>query len=599
MRKEKSGYRKYLNIFRNMKIRNKFITACIPVIILLVMLILIGMNQILYDSHIKNAESVSKDECEIIRVRLESMKENLITCANMLTQDINRIYSEMSDENIDNISFVSLKNNIYTALDYDKRCFDDVESILFIDVKKNMCSTENKALPAAELIEAELVSQIPKKGLAKCVQFPMELRAYFDMDEPVLTIGKRIINMETGKIIGYIFLNVKESKISSIFPKEERSDRQREFLLVDKNDMVTSATQEKSVMSRIEDDLLLSYLKENEETRITHLGQEDFLMVKKEVKELEWTLISQVSIRELTKGIRTTTQIALIIGAAGVILAILLILLFSELISRPIRILTDGARRLQEGDFNVVCETDTTDEVGTLATAFQTMTGKIHGLLQQVEEEQKLKREYELALLQSQIKPHFLYNTLDLIYVFCESNMALEGARVTKALADFYRISLSGGEEIITVGEEIKNLENYLFIQRERYLDIMDFEIKCSPLIADYRMPKLTLQPLVENAIYHGLRVKGEKGFICIEGKMEEAAVVLTVKDDGVGMTKERIQDLFRESGGAAEKHFGLRSVKQRLQLYYGERCKMHINSSPGKGTSVSIEIPKKMGDSV
>lgn len=600
MRKRFSGMIKGMKrVFENLSIRSKFISVCVPIIIVLVALILVASNTVLYKSNIEKAKEIAQDECEIMNVRLDSMKENVITCSNMLAQDINRIYSETNITNIDNISFISIKNNIYTALDYDRRCFSDIESILFIDTKRNISSVGIKQTPDYDSIQRDFISAIPEKGLAKCVQFPMEKRDYFNNQEPVLTFGKRIINMETGKILGYILLNINESRISAIFPEKEGEVLGREYFLSSDKGQIVSSINKDRLLNNITDGKLRSYLQEQEDgSENLGIGKNQYLVTKKWIKSLEWNLVSQISIEDLTRDVRMTTGITIALGISGILAAVFLIFILSKLITRPIYALTKAAEKIQDGDFSISCPADTKDEVGVLSMAFNTMTGKIAGLLVQVKTEQKRKREYELALIQAQIKPHFLYNTLDLIYVFCECNMASKGAKLTKSLADYYRTSLSSGKEIITIRDEIKNIENYLFIQRERYCDLIDFQVHCDPKIEDYSILKMTLQPLVENAIYHGLKEKGIKGTIRIWGRLEETAAVIVVEDDGAGMTDERIRQVVAKDEPEHKRHFGLRSVDKRIKLYFGESYGIHIDSVVNKGTKVMVYIPKTGGRS-
>lgn len=221
------------------------------------------------------------------------------------------------------------------------------------------------------------------------------------------------------------------------------------------------------------------------------------------------------------------------------------------------------------------------------------MLEHIQNLLQQVKEEQKRKRETELALFQIQIKPHFLYNTLDLIYVCCEMEDGKTGGKIAKALADYYRTCLSGGSEVISIGEELQNTENYLYIQRERYSDIITYHMNGTEKCLRYKIPKMTLQPLVENAIYHGLKEKDEGGCISIDVKEAADAVILEVADDGMGMEPEVFKEILEKKDEQGRKHFGLKNVHERIQLYFGEEYGLSIDKERKEGTCIRIRIPK------
>lgn len=585
--------KKWQNRIRQMKIRSKLSMAFIPVVVVIIALTLVFINKIMYTSSLEKAEEMILDECKIIQVRLDSMRDNVTTCANMITADINRIYEESADSGVDTLSFLSLQKSIFAALDYDRRCFADVDAILFLDCNGNMSHSGLDTEPDQARVWEELVDVLPKKGLAVCIQFPLRLRSYLEPDEPVLVFGKRILDMNTGKILGYLFLNVKESTISRIFPAEGSEALQRSFFLLDEEGVIVSSTQKETLGTEPAEENLLEKLESSGETnyKFTDAGGTE-LYVGKQISKLSMTLVSQISIEDLTKDIRATSTVILLIGALGILIATAFLIVLGRRITEPIKALQEAAEHMQDGDFTTRCEVRSGDEIGMLSETFNVMASKIQGLIVQVKEEQKKKRRYELALLQTQIKPHFLYNTLDLIYVFCLSGKAEQGAKLTKSLADFYRTSLSSGREIISLREELKNVRNYLYIQRERYYDIMDFSIDYEPEIEEASIVKLTLQPLVENALYHGLKGQKGKGMIRITGKRTEFGIELTVEDDGVGMSVEKLREI-RESAERKE-HFGLKSVDARLKLYFGEAYGIEIESKPQKGTRIWVRIPER-----
>jgi two-component system, sensor histidine kinase YesM len=207
--------------------------------------------------------------------------------------------------------------------------------------------------------------------------------------------------------------------------------------------------------------------------------------------------------------------------------------------------------------------------------------------------EQKAKQEFEFKLIQSQIKPHFLYNSLETILSLNKLERHEDAMQVTKSLASFYRLSLSKGNDIIKIYEEIQIIKDYLYIQKQRYSNYMDFSLDIDEEILDCYVPKLTLQPLVENSIYHGLKYKNNKGKLEIKGHLEGDKVVLIVCDDGVGISEEKINTLLNNQSQIERKEdFGLGSVDRRIKLLYGNEFGLEIQSEFGSYTRVLVRIP-------
>lgn len=215
-----------------------------------------------------------------------------------------------------------------------------------------------------------------------------------------------------------------------------------------------------------------------------------------------------------------------------------------------------------------------------------------NNLLDQVFEEQKTKHEIEFKLLQSQIKPHFLYNTMETIISFIKLDMKENAMLTARNLASFYRISLSHGQDIISVREEIQLISSYLTIQKLRYVE-MDYVLDISPDILPFQIPKLTLQPLVENAIYHGLKPKREQGCLTIHGYLDGGRMKIEVIDNGAGMDPEVARHLLHQPDAKSSgESFGIGSVHMRLQLVYGADAGLSIESAPHAGTKVTVCLP-------
>jgi two-component system sensor histidine kinase YesM len=209
-------------------------------------------------------------------------------------------------------------------------------------------------------------------------------------------------------------------------------------------------------------------------------------------------------------------------------------------------------------------------------------------------QEQIKLRDIELSLIQAQINPHFLYNTLDAIVWLIEIGKNDQAVQMVTSLSSYFRSFLSDGRDIVTVAEEKQHIQSYLEIQQVRYRDIMEYEIDIDPSIENTKLPKMTLQPLVENAIYHGLKPKRGKGKIIVTGVRENGDIILKVSDTGLGMSEEELDTLQTRILNEDTKSFGLTSAYKRLKLLYGDEFDFKIESKPQEGTSISLKIPGK-----
>lgn len=261
----------------------------------------------------------------------------------------------------------------------------------------------------------------------------------------------------------------------------------------------------------------------------------------------------------------------------------------------PIRELSDVAGKIAGGNLAARAKVDSKDEVEELADGFNYMADSLVELLEKVREEEEKRRKTDLRLLQEQINPHFLYNTLDTIVWLIEVNEPNQAVDLVVTLSDFFRLVLSKGKEFISIQQEEQHIRSYLQIQEKRYHDILDYEISIDPVLYQYEIPKLTLQPLVENALYHGIKYKRSRGNIRVEGTLDGDTIRLCVMDDGVGMGEEEVEALQKEIERPCketEKGFGLANVNERIRMYFGKEYGMKIYSEKGQGTKIELIIP-------
>ncbi|WMC94255.1 sensor histidine kinase [Kineothrix sp. MB12-C1] len=291
--------------------------------------------------------------------------------------------------------------------------------------------------------------------------------------------------------------------------------------------------------------------------------------------------------------ISVTCLIVVIIGAVIVGFAI------SRSVVDPIVELCKTTEEVARGNFDVRVEVNSSDETAILAESFNRMISEMGELVEGIKQEQLNLRDAELKLLQAQINPHFLYNTLDTIMWMAEAGQKEEVVDLVSSLSGFFRTTLSKGRDFISVGEEVSHIQSYLEIQKFRYRDIMDYEIDIPIHMHRYPILKLTLQPLVENALYHGIKNKRGKGTIKVSGECKDDMLIFTIRDDGIGMTKEQLMELhsnIKKEQGDDEiaAGFGLANVNERIRLNYGKEYGLIFSSIYGQGTSVSVTIPVK-----
>ena len=290
----------------------------------------------------------------------------------------------------------------------------------------------------------------------------------------------------------------------------------------------------------------------------------------------------------------------------GIIIIIIMISVYaftsvSEDIRRPIHDMEILSSRIANGDLSARAEQPYVEELDNLALNLNIMAGKITDLIDQNIKEQQNLQKAEMKTLQAQITPHFLYNTFDTIIWLAESEKKDAVIKITRAFSDFFRISLSKGHEWIPIAQELDHVRNYLTIQRIRYADILDYTIDADDGIGDIPVLKLVLQPLVENAIYHGIKNKRGRGNITVTAKKAaetngDARIRFVVEDNGIGFTEERLtiirDELLQTSPAENLLTYGLYNVNKRLNLYYDTSVSLSITSERGKGTRVSFTVP-------
>ena len=302
-------------------------------------------------------------------------------------------------------------------------------------------------------------------------------------------------------------------------------------------------------------------------------------------------------------------RLSLVLWLIGILLALTIAFAIlaqrslSKAVRDPIALLERMAASIAEGDLRARVQHPNVTELQGLTESLNIMAVKLQRLIDENRREQENLKRSELRTLQAQITPHFLYNTLDAIVWLAEAGRTEEVIHVTEAMSDFFRISLSQGRDWIPLADEVKHLQGYLTIQKIRYRDILDYEIDIPQELYHKEILKLLIQPLVENAIYHGIKHRRGKGMVRVIGRENDGWMELTVTDNGAGMTPERLklvqESLMSEASAPMDQpFFGLLNVNKRIQLYYSQQEGLQIESDK-TGTTVKLRVPFGRGNNV
>ncbi len=315
----------------------------------------------------------------------------------------------------------------------------------------------------------------------------------------------------------------------------------------------------------------------------------------------EYIYYETTNLEVLREGIRSDVDNAIRMGICGFVVILIGALLVSRKIvssiTQPISKLCEVTRLAGRGDFAVRAQEGGDDELAVLNASFNQMVEHLGNLVEDIRVEQLNLRAMELKLMQAQINPHFLYNTLDAIIWLAEAGEKDQVVKMVSTLSDFFRTTLSKGRDYITVQEEEAHIRSYLEIQQFRYRDILEYEIHISEEMYQYQILKLTLQPLVENALYHGIKNKRGLGHIIVTGELADEKLLFRVHDDGMGMKPERLEAVReiihnKTPEKDSQSGFGLSNVEERIWLNYGPEYGLQINSEYGEWTEVRVAIP-------
>ena len=465
------------------------------------------------------------------------------------------------------------------------REYKNINSLYFVFPDEKMAVTSEEFPVSKQNLDGTLVKKLEEKQEED--SFPVLVESVIHEGESFLSVLQKVEN-DNGDILGYVAADIKERTIYYEYLEAVNDEKITRVLLVDgNNEIVTSA--EYSDLGKT----FAEITDHNVPDDNGYSERDGVLSFFNRGSFSDCWLYLEVPKKEVLSGL---SQIRLfLIGIFGTffVVAVVLALWLSRVVCEPLRSMTGTVEKVGEGDLSLRTEVVTADEIGTLGKEFNHMLDYIEDLIAKVIEEEQQKKDAELEALQYQITPHFMYNTLNSIKFAAFLKGEKELAGLIGDFVELLQASINKKGSFLSVADEIHILKNYIHLQDFRYQGSFQVEYDISEEAYSCYIPRLILQPLVENALLHGIDIKRQKGKIRICGKIEEERLILVVADNGRGMTEEQIRDLFnshaKKTNGLSA--VGVPNVKERLELYYGEKGGMKYDSSSG-GTTVTVFLP-------
>lgn len=482
----------------------------------------------------------------------------------------------------------SLQKVISTAA----RLEDDIYCVSVYDMQGNVLSNgnntdENIKDGLTDLSFDKSVYSNLKDGYA--ISQPHVNTLYQNKYPWVVTIAKKeYSNLFSQQV--FVAIDFKFSSIAKYIDKVSIGQRGYCYIVNSKGQIIYHPQQQ----------MLFSGLKEENTFEISELSdgihrKKDNIYNISSLDSCNWKIVGVSFNDEITQAVKSQVVVGLIFALLfSAFMSAVIYFLLSRTVTRPVRRLVASMQKFekQAETFEYKADMSNVAEFQTLSTSFEHMVLMIQSLVEKVHNEEIVLRKTELKALQAQINPHFLYNTLDSIQWMCEQDNSKDAVKMVGALAKLFRISISHGNEFIAISDELKHAESYLIIQSYRYKNQFTYSFDVDKSVLDCMCNKITIQPFIENAIYHGLDRMVDEGEIKIIVERRGKDIAIIVKDNGLGMTEEQCKAVLQK-GRSDSKGIGVKNVDDRLKIYFGEKYGITIDSELDVGTTVTIKIPK------
>lgn len=552
-----------------------------------------------YSAYRLSTVAVTDTSLEYTKQLIEQVNKNIqtyignmesISALSLSNTDLKRYLALNNPKGTEGVQLASQISSYFHAIVASR---NDIASIVFAGSNGAVVSERMDAnfKSYAELIMQEWYSKASRNNGDVAISPSHVQHLYKDEYKWVVSISKQMPNPLPGAASGVLLVDLNYNVINDLCNQIQLGQRGYVFILDQAGDLIYHP-QQQLIYSGLKSEDIPTLLQAKDSTFHTQEKEQSKIYTVRTTK-FGWKIVGVTYAGDLSGNKKDMQLTSAMWGGISLIIALAISILLSVTLTKPIKQLEVHMKQVEKGNFDIRVDVEGANEISKLSRTFNLMISKIKELMNQTLKDQEVKRISELKALQAQIQPHFLYNTLDSIIWMAEMGKVDEVVTMTSALSKLLRSSISKGEELIPIAVELEHIQNYLTIQNIRYRNKFTYEVEVESDILSCRILKIILQPLVENAIYHGMKHLPERGHIRITGRKIEGDIELKVIDNGVGMSEEKLKTLMlktrqTESG----KGFGLHNVNHRIQLYFGELYGLQFESELEEGTTVTVRIP-------
>lgn len=570
-----------------------------------VFLVLLPACSLIYIYYLRSSSII---EAEVTESLLQALKQSQMNISNKLNNMVDtseeifmdkRVQEFLGDANNDDIPLqiddVKTLREMFVNLE-NKR--DSYRIRMFISDKKIVSGERVNFFPIQEAMSRSWYKDVlDKKGAAVWTGTYKE--KFQGMEEEYVISCARVLkhSLNYNDNDGVLLLDILESRISSILSGIKSGDNNSAYI-IDKTGEVISHSDKSKLGTIILSSEEIEIINSNSSGfKKVHRGERELFIIYHNVEATGWKVVVELDIKDITRTNTTFNNIStfIVIIITFIIFVFGIILLFAHTMDNMNKQVKNLVDTMEKEGIEFIGEGTSGASKGDLTRLEKNvynMIQKVKNLMEESYQSKLREREAQLKALQAQINPHFLYNTLDTINWMAVKMDAADISFMVNSLARYFRLSLSKGKAIVSIKDELELIKVYLSIQQVRFRGAIQFEFKIEELVENYNIHKLTLQPIVENAILHGIQKnKGRSGTIIIEAHKDEEDIIFNISDNGIGMGREMVDKVLNCLPDGKEGSYGLYNVNKRIKLYFGDQYGIKISSEKGVGTKVEIKI--------